>query len=405
MLRDFFPTGYPRYERSKFARDLENFAIWLNVAGYSRQRARRHLFWLREALERLTNAEPQGVFTIPQLEVSFDGACRDVQGAICYRATRRAYQKFLSERGRLVTIPVDVPFAELRERYRQEWLQLRGLSHETVKQHEWTIGDFLNRVLPDGRTLKSLLPTDIDRYLSLKSQTVGRQRLQHVVSHLRAFLIFCRTSGQIQRRLDAIDTVRARSDELPPKALAWPHVQALLRSIDRSSRSGWRDYAILHLMAHYGVRPSEIVSLRLNSIDWHRKTFKVDQCKTGSILVLPLTDQTISILQSYLQHGRPHSSHQQFFLRARCPDGALSHYAINDIFEKRAKLGGLTTAGYSAYSLRHAFAMRLLNRGVGLKIIGDLLGHRDLDVTAQYLRLQFDVLRAVALPVPVQRRA
>jgi hypothetical protein len=48
--------------------------------------------------------------------------------------------------------------------------------------------------------------------------------------------------------------------------LEWPAIQKLLRFIDRRTSKGERDYAILHLMAHYGLRPSEIVSLRLDSI-------------------------------------------------------------------------------------------------------------------------------------------
>jgi integrase len=63
-----------------------------------------------------------------------------------------------------------------------------------------------------------------------------------------------------------------------------------------SSRSGWRDYAILHLMAFYGLRPSEIASLQLGSIDWNAGILKVEQRKTRSTLTLPLTGRTVGIL-------------------------------------------------------------------------------------------------------------
>lgn len=252
------------------------------------------------------------------------------------------------------------------------------------------------------QTLQSLTSADVDRYLALKSQAVCRQRLQHVVAHLRAFLGFCRANGELDRPLNTIDSVRIHREELPPRALPWPLVLALLRSIDRSSRSGWRDYTILHLAAHYGLRPSEIVSLRLESVNWNARTLKVEQRKTRSTLVLPLVDRTVSILQRYLQRGRPNSPHPQLFLRARCPAGALMRYAITDIFETRAARSGLSIESYSVYSLRHAFAMRLLQRGVGLKTIGDLLGHTHLGSTCEYLRLDIDMLRGVALPVPTQ---
>jgi site-specific recombinase XerD len=316
-----------------------------------------------------------------------------------YRATQRAFQRFLTSQGRLAMVSVKDAFAEIRHKYHQELIDVRGLSSETVAQHERTIGEFLSQAL-SRQTLRSLTSLHIDEYLALKGQTVGRHRLQHVMAQLRSLLGFCGANGEFERPLEVINSVRIHRDELPPKALPWSLVQDLLRSIDRSSRSGWRDYTILHLAAHYGLRPSEIVSLRLDSINWGDGTLKVEQRKTHSILVLPLADQTISIPRRYLRHSRPNSAHPQLFLRARCPAGALTRYATTDIFERRVGRSGLSIEGYSVYSLRHAFAMRLLQRGVGVKAIGDLLGHNHLASTCQYLRLELEMLRGVALPVP-----
>jgi site-specific recombinase XerD len=225
------------------------------------------------------------------------------------------------------------------------------------------------------------------------------------VAHLRSFLRYCRDRGEIEHTLHVIDTPRAFHGELPPRALAWPLVQALLRSIDRSSRSGWRDYVVLHLLAHYGLRPCEVASLGIDSIDWGAGTLKVEQRKTRSSLLVPLAEPTLSILRCYLARGRPPSTHPALFLRARSPAGPLTRHAVSDIFEKRAKLSGLSLGGHCAYSLRHAFAMRLLVRGVGLKAIGDLLGHRSLGSTCLYLRLDTEMLREVALPVPTAAQA
>ena len=75
------------------------------------------------------------------------------------------------------------------------------------------------------------------------------------------------------------------------------------------------------------------------------------------------------------------------------------------MFARRAQAIGLGQGEYSAYSLRHAFAMRLLRRGVGVKAIGDVLGHRDLESTCVYLRLDVQALRDVPLPVPQSARS
>ena len=248
---------------------------------------------------------------------------------------------------------------------------------------------------------------DVERFIVLRSQELSRHSLQHTVAHVRAFLRYCHDHGHITSRFEPLDTPRTYRGELLPQALPWPVVRSLLASIDRQSKAGRRDYCILHLVSHYGLRPSEIVGLRLDSIDWRALTVRVWQPKTRSVLVLPLAAPTVRILNTYLrrdrlQHG---ASHPQLFLRARCPSGPLERTAISDIFEKRALASNLDIKGKRVYRLRHTFAMRLLARGVGVKAIGDVLGHRSLEGTCAYLRLDLDMLRDVALPVPrVARR-
>jgi site-specific recombinase XerD len=160
-------------------------------------------------------------------------------------------------------------------------------------------------------------------------------------------------------------------------------------------------------MAHYGLRPSEIVSLRLDSISWRDSTLRVEQRKTRSDLVLPLAAVTLKTLHRYLDRdrGRDASKYAELFLRNHCPYRPLKKTAVSEMFARRAEAIGLGQREYSAYSLRHAFAMRLLRRGVGVKAIGDVLGHRDLESTCVYLRLDIHALRDVALAVPRSARS
>jgi site-specific recombinase XerD len=251
--------------------------------------------------------------------------------------------------------------------------------------------------------LNAITQQDVERFIVLRSREVTRHSLQHDVAHLRSFLRYCHGRGYLASRLDTnIETPRTYRGELPPRALPWDTVQALLKSIDRQSKSGWRDYCILHLIAHYGLRPSEVVSLRLDSIDWENAVLRVAQHKTRSALLLPLAPSTLQVLRDYLEQDRhQHGSiHPELFLRARCPAGPLMRTAIGDIFEKRMRIAKLPSANHNVYSLRHAFAMRLLARGVGIKTIGDVLGHRRLESTCTYLRLDIEALRGVALDVP-----
>jgi integrase/recombinase XerD len=406
MLGDLFPIRHHWFDRSRFHQDLEDFSAWLQAARYTPGLIYEHLLRLKRTLERMHLSTPGGTYTVSQLEAGFEKADFSVSTKQNYRGTQHAFQRFLLSNGRLKVAACKVRFEPLQSRYCQWLREMRGLSRSTLQQHSATVADFLARGIASNRPLSAITHADVERYIALKSRENTRQSLQSIVGQLRAFLRYGHERGEIRLRLDAIDAPRTYRGELPPRALEWNVIQSLLRSIDRRSKAGWRDYTILHLMAHYGLRPSEIVSLRLDSIDWLARTLRVEQRKTRSTLILPLARQTVLILRRYLYHDRGHEKdeYRELFLRMCCPRVALKYSAITQIFQKRVLQSRLEIKNHSVYCLRHGFAMRLLKRGVGVKAIGDVMGHRSLASTCAYLRLDTTMLRDVALPVPRSHR-
>lgn len=396
MLRDLFPRDHQRYERSPYGVELEAFACWLVEQGHRRHPLRLHLHRAREVLDRSDRFRPGAMFRDVDAREAFIVPGRS---AYIYSCTGRIFARFLADTKRLIRVERADPLSLLCRRYGRYLAEVRGFSAASLQHHGSTVADFLSRGLPPRRKLSRLTAADIEAYIHIKSKENNRQSLQHVVAQLRAFLRYCGEQGEAPAGLDVIDTPRVYRGELPPRALDWSVVQKLLASIRCRSPRDWRDRAILDLMAHYGLRPSEVAALRLDSIDWQAGTLTVEQRKTRSTLVLPLARPTLRLLRRYLQRGRPDCDSPALFLRVRSPIRALKHYGVIDVFKYRAAKSGLPLDA-SSYSLRHAFAMRLLRRGVGIKAIGDLLGHRSLEATCVYLRVDIDMLRTVALPVP-----
>jgi site-specific recombinase XerD len=387
--------------------EVIRFAEWLETERYSAFLVDQHVRRLLFVLPRLSRDGRFRVYRNGELDQAFGRECSPQSRLRRFAATRRAYQRFLRSNGRLLPNKTTDRFAALRCRYDQYLVELRGLSISAREHNNATVADFLSRAMAPGEALRTLSHASVERFITLRSKEVSRHSMQHVIAHLRSFLRYCHDQGETRQRLDAIDTPRTYRGELPPRAFRWSEVQALLRSVDLKSKAGRRDYTILHLLAHYGLRPKEIVTLRLDSIDWRAKTLRVEQSKTRSVLVLPLASQTISILRQYLDRNRGWQTepHPHLFLRVRCPSGPLERFAISDIFEKRTREGACGFASHNVYGLRHTFALQLLKRGVGIKAIGDVLGHRSLECTSVYLRLDVDALRDVAIEVPrVQSR-
>jgi integrase len=179
---------------------------------------------------------------------------------------------------------------------------------------------------------------------------------------------------------DLSDTVigpRIYEHEGIPSALAAEEVQKVLdvTRLDLSS-TGLRDYAILMLLATYGLRAAEIVRLSLDDIDWRRDVLCVRHAKTGTYSELPLLTEPGEALLRYLERARPGSTHREIFLRILPPHRPFKYGSIlNCITRARLRAAGVHPKGRKGpHAFRRARAVNLLRSGVTLKVIGDVLG-------------------------------
>ncbi len=96
-------------------------------------------------------------------------------------------------------------------------------------------------------------------------------------------------------------------------------VGRVLAAVDRRTPCGKRDYAILLLLATYGLRSREVAALTLHDIDWKRERPAIPERKAGHSTAFPLSGSAGEALADYLQHGRPASHDRHVFFRAMAP--------------------------------------------------------------------------------------
>lgn len=197
----------------------------------------------------------------------------------------------------------------------------------------------------------------------------------------------------------AVPTVAAWRLSTVPKGIERGQVKRLLRSCDRRTAMGRRDYAVLLLLARLGLRAGEVAALTLDDIDW----------KAGEIIVrgkgprldrLPLPADVGEAVVAYL-HQRPHCATRRVFVTVRAPIRELAdHRSVGCIVERGLTRAGLDPPRKGAHVLRHALASDMLRRGASLPEIGELLRHRRLDTTAIYAKVDLEALRALSRPWP-----
>ena len=237
----------------------------------------------------------------------------------------------------------------------------------------------------DGRRvpLRTVQAKDIEVFVTQAGKRLCRGTLQHEIAALRGLLRFLALDGKVPPGLDKqIDTPRLYRLEQLPRALPWPTVIELLKSLDLTSDIGLRDYAMFLLIATYGLRASEVVELTLDDVAWRKGVLRIHQRKTSLPLELPLTNEVATALTRHLKHSAPPAPYRRIFLRKRAPIGVLKPTAVTEAFQALVRHSKLDIPFQGPHCLRHSLAVHLLKNGTPLKTIGDILGHRTAESTS-----------------------
>jgi integrase/recombinase XerD len=198
----------------------------------------------------------------------------------------------------------------------------------------------------------------------------------------------------------AVPTVPNWRLAILPKFMKAEDVDCLVRSVDRNTPQGQRDYAILLLLARLGLRAGEVVALSLDDLDWEAGELLV-RSKGARHDRLPLPPEVGEALATYICQGRPPSATRRVFVQMRAPRrGFANSQGISTIVRRALERAGLNPALKGAHLLRHSLATQLLQNGASLTEIGELLRHQDIETTQISAKGNQGALRALALPWP-----
>ena len=279
-----------------------------------------------------------------------------------------------------------------------DWMKSeRGLTATTVDQWRRRTRTFLQWYQSAGRSLSELGPSDIDQYLVHGINSRCRITVATYLTALRAFIRYAGSQGWCTPRLaDTIQRPRIYKDEQLPSGPDWSHVRLLLQDLDTGHPRDVRNYAIVLLLAVYGMRVGEVIRLRLTDLDWERELVRLPCAKRRAPQRSPLVAEVGNSIARYLRDVRPKSAVPEVFLSMRPPYRRLSQGALYSVIGPRMRRLGCALAHFGPHALRHACAQRLLARGLSLKEIGDHLGHRSPASTQIYAKVDLPALREVA---------
>jgi site-specific recombinase XerD len=224
---------------------------------------------------------------------------------------------------------------------------------------------------------------------------------KHRLSTLKYYLRYLYKHGYCKQDLShTVPSVIAPKNMNVPALWNKDEIELLLKSVDRGSPAGKRDYAILLLVVQLGIRITDIANLQLEHLKWERKEIVFAQHKTGGNVVFPMLDETGWALIDYVRYARPKSDSHHVFLTCNAPYTFLQSHSIGNILRRRmARCGIHKQDGVVSgmHSLRHALARRLLEQGTPLSTVAQIMGHTSYCSTSPYLKVDIDGLRECAL--------
>lgn len=248
-------------------------------------------------------------------------------------------------------------------------------------------------------------PKDILAYArELAASGLRRNTLKGRLSAFRQFLRFLVIRGVGTPALvEAVPSVSTHGQApARPTVLTEGQRRQLLGAFSRRTPVGRRNYAMTICMIDLGLRVSEVIALRLDSVDEKHHVLTVPAVKTGRGRTLPLTRRVEAALVAYIRKGRPESNCTQLFLSDPKRRGtALSVGAARQHVIRAFQRCGFPVSWGGVHRLRHSFASRLHSHGADLKQIADLLGHSEVESTNLYAQVDVRDLRALVQPWPL----
>jgi len=274
----------------------------------------------------------------------------------------------------------------------------KGYSPLTIEGYQREIKHFVNYL--QGEAIESWQDVHyslLRGYLTnLYQKKLSAKSINHKLSCLRSFYRFLQFEGYVDDNpfllVESLKTVSRNPDFLYREEMI-----ELLDSIDTHTILGRRNKAMLELMYASGLRCSEVVNLTLQQINFEQQILLIHG-KGQKDRYVPFHDYAASLLKDYIENDRMElmkgMDDEHDFVFVNKFGKKLGNRGVEDIVNRITKQYD-ATKHIHPHTFRHSFATHLLDAGVDIRIVQELLGHASLSTTQVYTHITNQRLQEV----------
>jgi len=286
-----------------------------------------------------------------------------------------------------------------------EYVRLRGYTTSTIANKEHTLEllfAYLKRKgIEDTEELSEKLVKGFVKeryhYLNAKGKQNTAKTRNREISVVNVFLSWVFEMGYMKETLHGVvQSVKQSKVVLPKDILTKRELLKIFKQADTKTESGYRDRTILELLYATGMRRRELSGLKTRSVNYKEKTIHIESGKGQRDRVVPVNEVAINYLNQYVKYIRPrqlkekNSQAEALFITdsGKAYTGENLGQSLKKYIE-RAKL----KKKVGLHSFRHTVATHLLQKGMPLRHVQELLGHEGLESTVKYLQLSIKDLQ------------
>jgi integrase/recombinase XerC len=281
-----------------------------------------------------------------------------------------------------------VPYSYYIDKFLNYLEMEKNYSAHTCKSYKQDLEEFKKFIKSNEEIdIKEIDYFILRKFLSLlNKKKLNKRTISRKISTLKSFFKFL-LRERILKNNPAASLIYPRLDKPLPKFLTEEEVKKILKLPDTDKLLGLRDKAILEFLYSTGARVSEMVSIKLDSLDLIGGVVKVTG-KGRKERLLPLGEPAIETIRRYLS-SRSDSQRALFLNKNNKP---LGDRGVRSIISKYIKNAALSL-DVSPHVFRHSFATHLLNHGADLRSVQELLGHSSISTTQIYTHVSLDSLK------------
>lgn len=293
-----------------------------------------------------------------------------------------------------ITQPIPTQYAEELKSYLQFCIN-SGNKDSTVNPKRNICGLFLSKLINLGCLSANEFSTD---YIC---RAISQFENKDAYAIIRAFLQHLYKIGTLKYDYSGIIPKYSRGKVLPT-TYSEEEVQRLEASIDRTSKTGMRNYAVLLLATRLGLRSGDIVKLTYENICYASNCIIINQEKTNQPLTLPLLPEIRTAVEEYIKYARPDNESKFIFLSTKAPYKEMSTSSMRHVFTDCFLAAGINISGkkHGPHSLRSSVVSSMINEGIPYEVVRKMLGHINPNAVKHYAKIDIENLRNFAIDVP-----